>query len=499
MLGPFPSVEGLWSAAAVLIKHAPAIAQNLALWMTRGYPDVDRHELDLNRFHDYGRSRSLTLDRARESFENIYGVVHPNEQWQSARNLRRSPAHATLSELDARFFELEGWEYPFWFESNENLLDEYADALEGLRRPDEWDSRWWSPIILAEHLAMRDRVGLVDLRPFNVVDIAGEGALAFLQEVAVGEMDVDVGRAVYTPVLAGNGGVRADLTIVRRAGDEFRVIGGGGANKQWFARRARADPSVRMIDRSSALTTVGVWGPNARDLLDELAEEDVSDGAHGFARARPITLGTIDAWALRLSFVGELGWELYVPSEKGPRLWSVLREAGRAHDAVPVGWGVYSGTGRMEKGFLSHGSDLELAYDPVEAGLTHHGVKDAAFIGKEAYREALSGNPAARICTLTVDDHAPDGGQRRFMLGHEPVLTPAGEPIVDARGRRSYVTSAGTGPSVGEHILYTYLPPRYASEGQSLAVEYFGRQYPVTVRSVGNEPLFDPDHSRMRG
>jgi len=499
MVGPLPSIEGLWSAAAILIKHAPAIARNLALWMTRGYPDVDRHELDLNRFHDFGRSREFTLARARESFENIYGIVHPMEQWQSARNLRQSPSHSTLSELDARFFELDGWEYPYWFESNEDLLEAYADELEGLKRPDEWDSQWWSPIILAEHLAMRDRVGLVDLCPFNIYDIVGEGALDFVQEIAVGDVDVDTGKSVYTPVLTEGGGVRADLTIVRRTDDTYRIIGGASANKQWFARRARTDPSVDMIDQSSALTTVGVWGPNSRGLLDGLAEEDMSDSSHGFAEARPITVGTVDAWALRISFVGELGWELYVPSEKGPRLWNHLREMGESHDAVPVGWGVYSGTGRMEKGFLSHGSDLEIAYDPVEAGITHHGVKDADFVGKEAYREALDGEPAARICTLTVDDHAPQRDQPRFVLGNEPVLTPDGDPIVDAKDRRSYVTSAGTGPSVGEHILYAYLPPRYASEGQSLQVEYFGDRYPVTVRSVGNEPLFDPGHSRMRG
>lgn len=499
MLGPFPSVDGLWSAAGVLIKHAPALAENLAAWMTRGYPEIDRHAYDRNRFHDYGRSRSFTLARAREAFENIYGIVHPMEQWQSARDLRRSPAHDTLRDLDARFFELDGWEYPYWFESNEDLLTEYEDELEGLRRPNGWDSRWWSPVILAEHLAMRERVGLVDLSPFNVYDVVGDGALEFVQGLAVGEMDVDPGRAVYTPVLAGNGGVRADVTVVRRSVDEYRIVGGGSATKQWFARQASADPSVRMEDRSSGLTTAGVWGPSARALLADLAEEDVSDSAHGFGEARSITVGDVDAWALRLSFVGELGWEVYVPSEKGSRLWDLLRDAGEDYDAVPVGWGVYSVTGRMEKGFLSHGSDLELAYNPVEAGVTHHGVKDAEFVGKAAYREALAGRPDARICTLTVDDHAPHGGERRFMLGNEPVLTPDGEPITDAQGRRSYVTSAGTGPSVGEHILYAYLPPRFASEGQPLRVEYFGERYPVTVRSVGNEPLFDPDHSRMRG
>jgi glycine cleavage system aminomethyltransferase T/glycine/D-amino acid oxidase-like deaminating enzyme len=499
MLGPFPDVDGLWSAAGVLIKHAPAIAENFAKWMTRGYPDVDLHGLDLNRFHDYGRSREFTRQRAHESFENIYGIVHPMEQWESARDLRHGPAHDRLEDLGARFFELDGWEYPRWFESNEPLLEEYADELDGLGRPDEWDARWWSPIVLAEHLAMRERVGLVDLSPFTIFDLVGEGAREFVQGVAVGQMDVDVGKAVYTPVLAENGGVRADLTIVRRGPDEFRVIGGGGVNKQWFARRAADASSVRLVDRTSSLTTIGVWGPSARSLVDGLAEEDLSADAHGFAEARPVTIGEVDAWALRLSFVGELGWELYAPTEMGDRLWELLAEAGREYDAVPVGWGVYAGTGRMEKGFLSHGRDLDLDYDPVEAGIDHHGLKDEPFVGRAAYAEALDGEPAATICTMTVEDHESSAGRRRFMLGSEPILTPGGEPIVDEEGRRSYVTSADTGPSVGEHILFGYLPPEYASTGRRLQVEYFGDRYPVTVRSVGNEPLFDPDHSRMRG
>ena len=498
MLGPLPDVEGLWSAAGVLIKHAPAIAKNLAQWMTRGYTEVEFHELDLNRFHEYGQSHAFTKERARESFDNIYSVVHPKEQWQSARNLRTSPFHDRLTDLDARFFELDGWEYPQWFESNSDLLDEYETELEGLRRPNEWDSRWWSPIILAEHLAMRDRVGLVDLSLFTIFDIVGDGALDFVQEVAVGQMDTKIGKSVYTPVLAPDGGVRADLTMVRLDDDRFRVIGGGGVNKQWFARHVNDDPSVRMVDCTSSLTSIGVWGPQARALVDSLAEEDMSNESHPFATARDITIGEVDAWALRISFVGELGWEIYAPAEKGRRLWDLLWEEGMNYDAVPVGWGVYTSTGRMEKGFLSHGNDLEIEYSPIEGGLDHHGVKDADFIGKAAYRRELETGPIAEICTLTVDDHESTTGQRRFMLGNEPILTPTGDPIVDDEGRRSYVTSAGTGPMVGKHILFGYLPEEYANTGQQLQVEYFGDRYPVTVETTGGEPLFDPGHERMR-
>jgi glycine cleavage system aminomethyltransferase T len=152
----------------------------------------------------------------------------------------------------------------------------------------------------------------------------------------------------------------------------------------------------------------------------------------------------------------------------------------------------------MEKGYRLYGHELELDYTPAEAGLTFHGVKEADFIGKEAYAEAIEEENAATLCTLSVDDHAPEGGERRFMLGNEPILTPAGEPIDDAKGRRSYVTSAGTGPSVGAHLLMGYLPPEYAEEGQQLQVEYFGQRYPVTVEVVGSRPAFDPENERIR-
>jgi glycine cleavage system aminomethyltransferase T len=160
--------------------------------------------------------------------------------------------------------------------------------------------------------------------------------------------------------------------------------------------------------------------------------------------------------------------------------------------------GVYGTTGRMEKGYRLFGHELELEYNPAEAGLTFHGVKDADFNGKEAYARAIEEENAATLCTLSVDDHASPSGDRRFMLGNEPVLNEAGDVIVDEEGRRSYVTSAGAGPSVGKHLLMAYLPPEYATEGQSLQVEYMGDHYPVTVEVVGSRPLFDPENERIR-
>ncbi|ELY53022.1 GcvT family protein [Natronococcus jeotgali] len=501
LLGPLQDVEGLWSCAAVWIKEAPAVGEAVAQWMTRGWSDIDLHGSNVNRFYEYGTSRQFVKNRADEGFQKIYGIVHPHEQWQSSRPLRTSPFYDRQDDLDARFFEAAGWERPQWYESNEDLLERYDEDLEGLRRPNEWDSRWWSPIILAEHLHMRDNVAMVGDMGFGIFDFVGADAREFLEGMAVGRIDVDVGKTVYTPILAENGGFVSDLTIARLGPDHFRLITGGaaaGSDRAWFGSHVPEDADVTMIDNSESLCTLGVWGPNAREVLESVAEEDVSHEAFPPYTARELTVGEVDAWAMRLSYVGERGWELYAPMGQGRRLWEVIEDAGADHDIRPVGMGVYGTTGRMEKGYRLHGHELELEYDPSEAGLSFHGVKDADFVGKEAYEEALETEDTATLCTLSVSDHAPEGGEPRFMLGGEPVLDDDGEVIVDEEGRESSVTSAGTGPTIGKHLLMAYLPPEYAEEGRELAVEYMGQRYPVEVEVAGSEPLFDPENDRIR-
>jgi glycine cleavage system aminomethyltransferase T/glycine/D-amino acid oxidase-like deaminating enzyme len=501
LLGPLQDVDGLWSAAAVWIKEAPAIGEAIAQLMTRGYSDIDIHASDVNRFYHYGTSREFVKNRSHEGYKKTYGIVHPAEQWQSSRPLRTSPFYHRQDDLDARFFEAAGWERPQWYESNEDLLEEYSEELEGLDRPNEWDSRWWSEIILAEHLHMRDNVAMVGDMGFGIFDFRGDDVTEYLEGMVVGRVDVDVGKTVYTPVLAPNGGFVSDLTIARLGEDHYRVVTGGaaaGSDRSWFDSHIPEDADVKLIDNSEALCTLGVWGPDARDLVDSVTEEDMSHEAFPPYTAQKITVGEVDAWAMRLSYVGELGWEIYAPMGQGQRLWDTLWEAGQDHDVRPVGMGVYGTTGRLEKGYRLFGHELESEYDPSEAGLTFHGVKDADFVGKEAYAEAIETDDAATLCTLSVDDHTSESGERRFMLGGEPVLDEDGEVIVDEEGRESYVTSAGTGPTVGKHLLMAYLPPEYAEEGQSLQVEYFDETYPVTVEVAGSRPLFDPKNERIR-
>ena len=499
VLGESPDVKGLWSAAAVWVKEGPGTGKALAEWMVHGESEIDLHSSDIARFHELQKTRAHVRARAAEGFNKTYGIVHPSEQWASNRGVRLAPFHERERELGAAFFEVAGWERPQWYESNAALLEEFGERV--TRREAEWESRWWSPIINAEHLAMRERAGIFDLSAFAIFDIQGPGALEAVQCVALRQMNVPAGRNVYTPVLSPGGGFKSDLTIMRLGAEHFRVVTGGlsgMSDRKWFGDHLPADGSAQLFDLTSAMTTVGLWGPRARAVLAAATSEDVSNEGFKFGTCRPIDVGTVRVLASRISYVGDLGWEFYVPIEQGLKLWDTLWEAGRPLGLVPCGIGVYGITGRLEKCYRAHGNELETEFNVVEAGMAAPRVKAEDFVGKEAHLRHRDEEPAAVLCTLTVDDHRSKSGVKRYMMGKEPILTRDGAAITDRRGRRSYVTSAGAGPSVGKHILMSYLPPEHAVLGTQLAVQYMGERYPVTVAVVGSTPLFDPENARVR-
>jgi glycine cleavage system aminomethyltransferase T/glycine/D-amino acid oxidase-like deaminating enzyme len=499
VLGETPEVPGLWSVAASWIKEGPGIGRAVAEWMSGVTPEIDIHEADISRFYGHQRTTAHVTARAREGFNKMYGIVHPAEQWESGRPLRVSSAYQAERALGAVFYETAGWERPFWYDSNAGLLDKYAGQL--MDRGSEWESRWWSPIINAEHLAMREAAGLFDLSAFAVLDVTGPGALQALQRLAVAQMHVANGRVVYTSFLDDAGGFRADLTIMRLGPRHFRVVTGGATGMmdyKWITDHLPDDGSASVSDVTSAWATFGLWGPRARDILSRVTADDISNEGFAFGTCREIEVAGMTVLASRISYVGELGWELYVPTEQGAKLWDTVFDAGQPDGLVPAGIGVYGTTGRLEKGYRAYGAELDASYNLVEAGMTRPKVKEQEFVGKAAYLRQREAPPAAVLCTLTVDDHASDSGDLRYMLGGEPVLSDEGEPLTDARGRHSYVTSAGSGPSVGKHLLMAYLPPEQAVAGTPLAVEYMGEQYPVTVAVAGATPLFDPANERIR-
>jgi len=499
ILGETPEVKGLWSAAAVWVKEGPGVGKALAEWMVHGESEIDLHSSDIARFHEHHKTSAHVKARTAEGFNKMYGIVHPLEQWESNRGVRLSPFHSREQELGAVFFEAAGWERPQWYESNAPLLEEYGDRVG--RRKSEWEARWWSPLINAEHLAMRDRAGIFDLSAFAIFDVTGPGALDALQGVSMRQVDVAIGRVVYTPWLSQSAGFKSDLTIMRLGDEEFRVVTGGAhgmADRKWLRDHLPQDGSAQLADLTSAWCTLGIWGPRARDILASVTSDDVSHEGFSFATCRTIEIGPLRVLASRISYVGDLGWELYVPIEQGARLWEIVWEAGQAHGAVPAGIGVYGTTGRLEKSYRAYGTELESEYTVVEAGMTTPKVKEQDFVGKDAYLRARDEEPVTILCTLTVDDHASSNGVDRYPMGREPVVMRDGGRLVDGKGRGSYVTSAGAGPSLGKHILMAYLPPEHAVEGGELTVEYMGDRYPVTVEVADATPVFDPENARIR-
>jgi glycine cleavage system aminomethyltransferase T/glycine/D-amino acid oxidase-like deaminating enzyme len=473
LLGETPEVKGLWSAAAVWVKEGPGVGRAVAEWMTRGESEIDLQSSDVARFYECQKSRTHVRARAAEGFNKTYGIVHPSEQWESNRGVRLSPFYEREQALGAVFYEAAAWERPHWYQSNEKLLEEFGDRI--TRREAEWDSRWWSPIINAEHLAMRERAAMFDLTAFCIFDVLGPGALECVQTVSMRQMDVGHGKVVYTPVLSPSGTFKSDLTVMRLGDEHFRVVTGGAhgmADLKWYADHAAGGTTV--IDLTSAWTTLGLWGPRSRDILASLTRADVSHAGFPFGTCRTIELDSLRVLASRISYVGELGWELYVPIEQGAK------------------------TGRLEKCYRAFGFELDADYTVVEAGMTPPKVKGADFVGKEAHLRHRDSDPVAVLCTLTVDDHTSKSGVKRYMLGREPILARDGSRLVDAHGRGSYVTSAGAGPSIGKHILMAYLPPENANVGEELLVEYLGEQYPVTVQTTDATAVFDPENARVR-
>jgi len=499
-------VKGLWTASAVWIKEGPGVGRAVAEWMTQGHSEIDIHHSDIARFYPHQMRREHTRLRTTESFIKTYGIIHPAEQYESDREQRLSPMNDAQKKLGAVFFEAVGWERPQWYESNAGLLEEYGDAV--MPRPHEWDSRWWSPIINAEHLRMREAAGVIDLTAFCIFDITGPGALESVQGTCVSQCDVAVGKVVYTPVLDTKGGFKSDLTVMRLGDDHFRVVTGGAhgmADRKWFSDHLAEGAALE--DLTDQIATIGLWGPRARDILAALTDDDVSHEGFGFLTCREITVapstgsggsGTT-VLASRISYVGELGWELYVPMEHAAQLWDTLLDAGAPHGAVPVGIGVYGTTGRIEKGYRAFGFELDAERSIVEAGMQRPKVKAADFVGRDTYLAQRDAAPQTVLCTLTVDDHTSKSGEKRYMLGGEPILTRDGGTLTDGHGHHPYVTTAGSAPSLGKHVLLAYLPVDAATVGNELAVSYMEELYPVTVGSVDATPLFDPTNERIKG
>ena len=482
VLGESPQVRGFWSAQAVWITHAGGIGKAVAEWIVNGEPSDDLREGDILRFHPHARTRPYIRARAAQQYREVYDIIHPRQQIASPRNIRVTPFYPRQQELGGVFFENAGWERPQWYGANDGLLDSLTVTGESRSG---WEAREWSPTVAAEHAATRERVAMFDLTPFAKFELTGPGSLDALQRLATNQMNKPVGAITYTSLLTPSGGIKCDLTVTRLEENRFMVVTGGAMGLHdlgWIRAHLPDDGSVAVADISSGVCCIGLWGPRARDLLSRVCEDDVSDEGFPYMSAKPITIADAPALALRISYVGELGWEIYAPTEQGLRLWDVLWEAGQPLGVIAAGGGAFDSL-RLEKGYRLWGNDIHTDYNPYEAGIGFAvRMRKGNFVGRDDLREIRARGMTRRLCCMTLDD------PNAVVMGKEPIM--------DGNNVLGYVTSANYGHSIGRGIVYGYLPMEYAEAGTSVDVIYFGERLRATV---AKEPLYDPDGSKMRG
>jgi 4-methylaminobutanoate oxidase (formaldehyde-forming) len=470
-------VPGFFVAAGFCahgIAGAGGIGKVMAEWIVQGEPELDVWKMDIRRFGPHYRSRRYALARAYEVYATYYDIHYPNEEREAGRPLKTGPTYERLQGLGAAFGEKSGWERPNWFETN---ADERFEPM----RPRGWAGHHWSSAIAAEAVATRERAGLFDESSFAKIEVVGAGALAFLQRICANDVDRPPGTVVYTQLLNRRGGIECDLTVTRLAEERFRLITGtafGTHDLAWIRKQLEDGGDVHVREVTGALACFGVWGPAARSILQPLTDADLSDGAFPYMSARQVVVGDAPCLAARVTYVGELGWELYPSTELARSLWDTLLEAGGHHGLVPAGYRAIDSL-RLEKGYRAWGSDITPEDTPLQAGLGFAVAWDKDFVGREALERERAEGVSRTLRTLKLAD------PNAMCLGNEPVF---------AEGRVvSRVTSGGLGYATGTSIALAYLAPGLA--GSALDVEVFGERVGAVV---ADGPLHDPAGARIR-
>jgi glycine cleavage system aminomethyltransferase T/glycine/D-amino acid oxidase-like deaminating enzyme len=465
-------VRGFFVAAGFCahgLAGAGGLGKAMAEWIVAGEPAMDLWEMDVRRFGAQYRSPRYTLARTREVYETYYDIKYPGHEREAGRPLRVSSAYGWHRDHGAAFGEKSGWERVNWYESNAPAGDE---AL----RPRGWAGRVWSPAVGAEHVACRERAALFDESSFAKIEVAGPGAADYLEWLCDNRVARGVGQITYTQMLNARGGIECDFTVTRVEEELFSIVTGtafGNHDVSWIRRNAPADGSLRVSDVTSRWACFGLWGPRARDVLAPLTPDPLD---FGYMTMRDLAVGDVPVRALRVTFTGELGWELYCPTEFGAALWRTLWEAGEPHGLAAGGYRAID-TLRLEKGYRVWAADITPDETPYEAGLGFCVAKDKAFAG----RDALEGSvPTKRLRCLVLED------PRSVALGNEPVRVEG-----EIAGR---VTTGGYGYTVRRSIAYAYLPPDH-EVGTAVEVDIFGRW---VAGEVAAEPLFDPRGERLR-
>lgn len=482
LVGPMPGQPGLFVACG--LSHTGfgaggALGDIVAQWIVKGEPDSNVSELNVRRFGPIYEDRAFAAERARESYKYYYELRYPHDENEWARERHLSPLDSRLLELGAVFGEKNGWERANYFEPGRPGRRMGAEQKSwGWGRPPFFEQ------VGQEHQAVRERAGLFDLTSFGKIEVRGPGALALLQRLADNNVDRPGGSLIYTQLLNPGGGIESDLTITRLGEDHFRLITGSNfvaSDLGWLTMHLPPDNSVEIRDVTDEWACIALWGPRAREVLQKVTQNDVSNEAFPYLTAHTIELNGIEVWAGRVSYVGELGWELYVRPDQAGRVWDALMGAGRDVGLQPGGYKVLDSL-RLEKSYRYWSADITPTDNPLEAGLGFCvRFEKEDFVGREALLKIKSAGLQQKLCTLLV------GGEAGLLYGGEPLYTKSG--IV---GR---IRSGGYGYTIGHNIGLAYLPLDLAEKGTRLEVELFGERVGAEVAA---NVLYDPQGERLR-
>ena len=473
LMGEWSGLKGFWVAEAVWVTHAAGVARAIAEWIVDGHSSLSVHECDVNRFEPHQLSPEYISQRGAQNYVEVYDLIHPLQPMSEPRALRTTGFFPRQQELGGVFLEASGYERPQWFESNAHLVEKYPSPPR-----DAWTSKFWSPIIGAEAQTVRNGVGLFDITSLKRIEVSGKGAFEFLMHQTTGNLNKRTGSITYCLMLSRAGGILSDITVTRLGETHFMIGANGNAD---LARLLTAAPdTVHVRDVTAGTIGLGLFGPQARALAQSLCKNDLSNESLGYFRAKRTHLGQVPVTLCRLSYVGELGYEIYTSADLGLKLWDTLWAAGRAYDLIAAGRGAFNSM-RLEKGYRSFGTDMTSEHGPYEAGLAFSVRKGGGFIGAEAF-SALDPTTIRRklVClVLSQPEHV--------LMGKEPVLA-AGKPV-------GYVTSSYFGHTLGKQIAYAWVPTDLSALGTLLEVGYFDQLYPAVV---SHDPQFDANMSRLR-
>ena len=477
IMGLAPELDNYYVASGFTagIAACGGAGRAMAEWIVEGEPAMDLWAFDVRRFGPQHESKTYLHERAVESYGRYYKIHWPGEEMTSARGARRSPLYETLKARGAVFGARFGWERPNWFA---------PAGTEPVDRP-SFERPNWFDAVGAEHRAVRERVALIDQSSFAKFEVTGPGAFAFLQWLAANDLDKAPGSVTYTQLCNARGGIEADLTITRLAEDRYYIVTGSGFavhDGNWVARHMPTDGSVVLRDVTSARAVINLCGPRAREVLAAACDDDVSNAAFPFMQARELRIGYAPVLALRVTYVGELGWELHVPTEYAAHVYEALRGAGEPHGLVDAGYRAID-TLRMEKGYLYWGADITPDYTPYEAGLGFCVALDKGdFLGAEALARVKQSGPRHRLCVFTLEAPA-----------EAPAAVSGGEAILRSGKVLGVTTSGNYGHTIGRSIVFGYLPSEEAGH-DDYEIEAFCEAVPARRHA---RSLYDPERRRI--